>query len=150
MISHLRLTHVAAALSLSLFATHCPTLQAQSLGVSTQGVTGGLVIPSAQVLPTGTLAFTHGNYQEPQIGTYATQQNFSFGVGLLHYLELFGRFANYNNPHPDSTFLNGVSDLSPNIKVQLPPHWDRGPKVAVSMNASAGGAVNFQIKQLFL
>ena len=139
-----KLVNFGAALSLSFFATCSPPLYAQSLGVSTQGVTGGLVIPSAQVLAPGTFAITHGNYQEPQLGTYATQQNFSFGVGLLPYVELFGRFANYTNPHPDSIFLNGLSDLSPNIKIQVPTPWGRGPKMAVGMNDAVGGAVNFQ------
>jgi len=135
-------------LSLSLCALFSTPLQAQGLGVSSQGATGGLVIPSAEVLSLGTLALTYGNYQEPQLGTNSTRQNMSFGVGLLPRVELFGRFANYNNPVPGSILFSGVRDLSPNLKWQLPTPWPRGPKVALGFNDFAGGAANFKSNYL--
>ena len=71
---------------LALYAL-CHTLaQAQSLGVTSQGNTGGLVIPSAQVLPVGTVAASYGNYQEPFFGPHEKQQNMSLGIGLLPYV----------------------------------------------------------------
>jgi hypothetical protein len=117
---------------------------AQTGGVSTQANSGGLVIPAADVLPQGTLVVTSGNYQEPQLGSYATQENFSFGIGLLPYVELFGRYTNYINPPPEGSILvNGIRDLSANLKAQLPLPWAGGPRLAVGANDVAGGAVNF-------
>lgn len=134
-----RLTAVAALLALCV----APSL-AQTSSVNTQGNTGGLVIPSAQVLPVGTLAFTYGNFQESQLGQTATQQNFSFGMGLLPGLEFFGRYANYVDPIPGSILSSGQRDLSANIKWQLPLPWASAPKVAVGLNDLAGGASYFR------
>lgn len=119
-------------------------VQAQSLGISTQGGTGGLVIPYAEVLSSGTLAWTYGNYHEPQLGRHATEQNMSFGVGLLPHLELFGRFANYVNPTASVITANGPRDISANIKVQLPVPWSDGPRLALGVNDVGGGAVFFK------
>lgn len=132
--------------SLVLSALCVKPVLAQHPGVSTLGVTGGLVIPSAEVLPLGTLAFSYGNYQEPQLGTaFSTQQNLSFGLGLLQNVELFGRFANYNTPVPGSIILaNGIRDLSANLKVRLPTPWTTGPRIAIGVNDIAGGAINFK------
>lgn len=115
-----------------------------SQGVSTQGITGGLVIPSAQVLSTGTFAITYGNFQESQLGLTGTQQNLSFGVGLLHGLEFFGRFANYVDPIAGSILSSGQRDLSANVKFQLPLPWQSAPKVALGVNDLAGGASFFR------
>jgi hypothetical protein len=128
-----------------LLAYQAPLI-AQSFGVSSQGVTGGLVIPSAEVLAPGSLAFTFGNFQEPQFGAaHASQNNLSFGIGLAPRLEFFGRFADYTNPSPTSPiFASGVRDLSANFKLQLPTPWDAGPKVAMGVNDLSGGAVFFK------
>ena len=143
-----RLAQISGALCLSLCALFSAPAHAQGSGVSTQGATGGLVIPSAEVLPTGTMALTYGNYQEPQLGPHSTQQNTSVGVGLLNHVELFGRVTNYNNPLPGSILLNGVRDLSANLKLQLPTPWSVGPKLALGLNDIAGGAANFKSKYL--
>ena len=135
-------------LALGLCAFASAPAHAQGLGVTSQGSTGGLVIPSADVLPTGTMALTYGNYQEPQLGTHSTRQNTSVGVGLLNHVELFGRVTNYNNPVPGSILLNGVRDLSANLKVQLPTPWSVGPRLALGLNDIAGGAANFKSKYL--
>jgi hypothetical protein len=113
-------------------------------GISTQGITGGLVIPSAQVLSTGTFAFTYGNFQESQLGLSGTQQNLSFGVGLLNGLEFFGRFANYVDPIEGSILSSGQRDLSANVKFQLPLPWESAPKIALGVNDLAGGAAYFR------
>jgi hypothetical protein len=116
----------------------------QVAGIAAQGSTGGLVIPTADVLSQGSLALSYGNYQEPQLGTYSTQQNFSLGLGILPGLELFGRLANYTSTPPDAVLDSGIRDLSANVKVQLPDFWKGGPRLAVGMNDVSGGAVNFK------
>jgi Exopolysaccharide biosynthesis protein YbjH len=135
---------VAAYISASAAQTPPNAPKANPQGISTQGITGGLVIPSAQVLSTGTLAFSYGNFQESQLGLSGTQQNFSFGVGLLNGLEFFGRFANYVDPIPGSILSSGQRDLSANIKFQLPLPWASAPKVALGLNDIAGGASFFR------
>jgi len=122
---------------------------AQTLGISALGTTGGLVIPYADVLSQGSLALTTGNYQEAQLGApYVTQQNTSFGVGLLPGVEFFGRFGEYTNPNPNSIFVNGIRDISANLKVQLPSFGTWVPKIAVGMNDINGGAVFFKSSYL--
>lgn len=117
---------------------------APPLGVNIQGVTGGLVIPSAHVLSQGSVALTYGNYQESPLGASGTQQNLSLGFGLLPGFEFFGRFANYVDPIPGSILSTGQRDLSVNVKLQVPTPWASGPKIAVGVNDIAGGAAYFK------
>ena len=139
---------INASVAQTLAVAQPSPVGANPTGISTQGITGGLVIPSAQVLPIGTLAFTYGNFQESQLGQSTTQQNFSFGMGLLPGLEFFGRFANYVDPIPGSILFSGQRDLSANIKWQLPLPWASAPKVAVGMNDLAGGASFFRSRYI--
>jgi hypothetical protein len=143
--SRLKWAKSYGGLSLSLLALYQTPLHAQSVGISSQGVTGGLVIPSAHVLVTGSFALSYGNYQEPQLGVARTDQNnLSFGIGLLPGFEFFGRFANYTDPRPNSILFTGARDLSANVKLQLPLPWASVPKVAVGVNDLSGGAVFFK------
>ena len=122
-----------------------PLAQAQWSGVTPQGNTGGLVIPNAQVLPRGTMSLTYGDYQEPQLGEFANQQNATLGIGILPNIELFGRLTNYTNPATPGTIeLNGIRDLSANIKVAVPRPWSWLPQMALGVNDVTGGAVNFK------
>jgi hypothetical protein len=118
--------------------------QEMRLGQTTQGNTGGLVIPSADVLPLGSVAASLGNYSEPKLGSFSRRRNFSLGLGLLPNVELFGRFAEFQNPLPDSSFANGPRDISANVKVQFPSLWRNAPKFAVGLNDVFGGAVFFK------
>lgn len=132
-----RLT-LGALLILGLGSAH-----AQGTGISVKGVTGGLVIPSAWILETGTVAATAGNYMEPRIPYPDKRQNYSFGVGWFPYVELFGRFADYqydggSGPLP----INGPRDLSANIKFQLPSLSEHLPDFAFGVN-DLGGAANY-------
>jgi Exopolysaccharide biosynthesis protein YbjH len=123
---------------------------AENFGVTTEGSTGGLVIPSAYVLGSGSIAATAGNYPEPQLGTFSKKQNYTLGVGLLPNVELFGRIAEYQNPLPGSTYVNGPRDMSANVKVQLPGFWRNQPRVALGVNDVSGGAAFFNAKYVVL
>ncbi|MBE0626750.1 MAG: YjbH domain-containing protein [Burkholderiales bacterium] len=133
-----RRAKICFVLGLSLCALANAGARAEGLGVSSQGVTGGLVIPSADVLPLGTMAFTYGNYQEPQLGANSTRQNLSYGVGLLNHVELFGRYANYLEPKTGLFIRGGASDISANVKLELPTPWRTGPKLALGFNDFVG------------
>ena len=85
-------TFSAAALLLPV------VVQAQGLGVASLGATGGLTIPSAYVVQSGDMALSLGNYQDPRLGTFSRQQNYTLGFGLVPGVEVFGRFAEYQNP----------------------------------------------------
>ncbi|MGE0496649.1 MAG: YjbH domain-containing protein [Ramlibacter sp.] len=127
--------------ALGLFGAH---VHAQSDGISQPGATGGLVTPSAYVLAPGAVALTAGSYQEPKLGTFDRRRNYTLGIGLAPNFELFGRFAEYQNPRPDSRFASGPRDISANAKWQLPLDSRRWPKVALGLNDISGGAVYFK------
>jgi Exopolysaccharide biosynthesis protein YbjH len=133
--------HIALAACVACISTSIA--HAQSTGITTQGSTGGLVIPSAKVLSEGSMAFTLGNYMEPQFN-YPKRGNYSLGVGLLPNVEIFGRIADYQDPIPGSIFVNGPRDLSANVKLQLPDFWKDGPTFAIGANDVGGGAQFFQ------
>lgn len=114
-------------------------------GIATRATTGGLTIPSARVLDLGDIAFSAGNYEEPQLGLMPTRRNLSFGIGLFPNFELFGRHVQYENPPlPDSILLNGHRDISANVKYGLPKFWRGQPDVAVGGIDIFGGAVLFR------
>lgn len=113
-------------------------------GLSTLGATGGLKIPSAYVLPAGTLALSAGDDPEPALGAFTWHRTMSLGIGLVPGLEFFGRVAEYQNKVAGSRFSRGVRDISANLKMQLPVPWRSGPSVAVGITDIGGGAVFFQ------
>src|SRR5438552_17294571 len=96
-----------------LLAAVAPAIcSAQQAGVAARGATGGLTIPSAAVLNPGDIAYSIGNYEEPQEGSHRQRVNQTFGVGLAPYFELFGRYANFQNPTAFNQLLNGPRDVS--------------------------------------
>ena len=124
-------------------------LQAQGLGISSLGATGGLNIPSAYVLEPGDMALSVGNYQPAQLGTFSSRQNYSLGFGILPRVEVFGRLAEYQNPKttlPGLPDINGPRDVSANAKWQLPLDMPGLPKLAVGATDLSGGAVYFSSK----
>lgn len=123
--------------------------QAQGLGVASLGATGGLNIPSAYVLDSGDMALSVGNYQPARLGTFSHRQNYSLGFGLAPRVEVFGRFADYQNPkatQPGLPDVNGPRDISANVKWQLPIDLPGLPKLAVGATDLSGGAVFFSSK----
>ncbi len=129
---------------ITLAAFENPWSSSQTDGVSVQGITGGLAIPSAQVLPNYGMALNFGNYQEPRFGSNLTQQNMSYGLGIFQNVELFGRFAFYSSVPAGTWAYDDLRDLSANIKVQIPFLPEKGPQLAIGMNDVAGGAMNFK------
>lgn len=117
---------------------------AQSFGVSARGAVGGLTIPNAYVLPEGTIAVSANNFQEPGLGRFGRPRNFSLGVGLLPSLELFGRFADYQNPQLGTNFGLNPRDISANFKLELPIRRQYLPRVAVGMTDVSGGVSYFK------
>ena len=142
----LRNTGTVSAVMVLLF-WQATVAQAQGLGVASLGATGGLTIPSAYVLESGHMALSLGDYQDPNLGTFNRQRNSSLGFGLFPGVEFFGRFAEYTSRSatlPGANNLNnGISDISSNIKWQLPIDLQGLPKLAVGATDISGGAVFF-------
>jgi hypothetical protein len=146
-----RTMFVASAQSVAVLTlcSLCALAQAQDtptvpVGINTQGNSGGLVIPYADVLSPGSVAASRGNYREPLFGaTHDTQQDYSLGFGLTERVEFFGRFEEVSNP-PIGWGVNGTRDISANVKVQLPELWYNAPKFAVGLNDISGGASFFK------
>ncbi len=108
-----------------------------------RGYTGGLVIPTAEVLPEFGMALGYSGFTEPKFGEQTDSRTISIGFGILKHVELFGRYADYSST-PKGQFLNsGDRDVSANIKVRLPFLPERGPQVAFGLNDPAGGNVLF-------
>jgi hypothetical protein len=137
-IRFIRIGVMLAGVGFVLHAAH-----AQNRGITTQGAAGGLVVPSAQTLPSGDLAFTRSTYVEPNLGTFRKRQNNSVGIGLAPSIEIFGRFAEYQDPPPGQAIL-GARDISANIKFKLPEFWRGQPGIAVGLNDISGGASLFK------
>ena len=134
---------------LGLAMCQAAAVQAQVQGVASLGATGGLTIPSAYVLESGDLALSLGNYQNQKLGTFSRKQNYSLGIGLMPRVELFGRFAEYQNPQPTppgAPDVRGPRDISANVKWQLPLDVAWLPKLAVGVTDISGGAVYFTSK----
>lgn len=132
-------------LQAGLIAWACGPLpaRADAPGTSPRGMTGGLVIPTATVLPEQAFSINAGTYREPRFGERAYERNVTFGMGLLRNLEVFARFADYTDT-PSGTYLRrGPRDLSTNFKVRLPYLPERGPQAAFGMTDLAGGNVLF-------
>ena len=120
-----------------------------SLGASAQalnglGVGGGLAVPDARGLGTGTIALGMSNAPEPQFGKQPSPRSYLLGIGVLPGLEISGRFAEYAT-RQDGVGISGISDLSFNLKYSLA--WsDREDdlRVAVGANDYGGQATNFR------
>jgi hypothetical protein len=134
---------------LGLALCQAAAVQAQGLGVASLGATGGLTIPSAYVLDSGDLALSAGNYLDPKVGSFSRRQNYTLGIGLVPRIEIFGRFAEYQNPRSvpaNAASINGPRDISANLKWQLPLdllNLSGLPKLAVGATDVSGGAVFF-------
>jgi hypothetical protein len=131
---------IIAALALTLAVA----VQAQQLNAT--GVVGGLSIPNAQALGSGTLALGLGNPLEPQsVARSARSVTHVLGIGLAPGLDLVGRFAEYSTRQADGFLVGGRSDLSANVKFSLAP-WPgiEAPRLAFGVNDIAGGATMFR------
>ena len=133
-----RILPLALAVASCAFAS---AAQAQQSGLAAMGSTGGLFIPSAQVLPQGHLQLGYGNYFEPEFNNLANRpfiehDNYYFGIGILPNVELHGRLLNL--PYNRSGFVQGARDLSFNVKAQLPQFFELQPKLAVGVNDISG------------
>lgn len=121
-------------------------VMAQELSAMTvYGPSGGLTIPSGQVLPDGVAAFGFNNNIESTFSKVRHTDNYLFGMGVFPYIELSGRLVNYlgNDASSDALIRR---DLSANVKVAIPQFFRLQPDLAVGVNDLAGGAASYRSK----
>ncbi|WP_167758710.1 YjbH domain-containing protein [Zemynaea arenosa] len=135
--SYLKCRPRALALLLAAF----PLLPAYSQVLSTSGTSGGLNIPYGSVLPDGDVVIGLNNDREAEFTNRHRGQNYQMGIGLLPYVEVSGRLANY--PRNENRDL-GTRDLSANIKFALPKLFRNQPDIALGRNDLGGGAPTFR------
>jgi hypothetical protein len=104
------------------------------------GSSGALTVPDGAVLRDGVAVFGMNNASEPEFYKLKRGENYQFGIGLLPYLELSGRLANY----PGSPGNNGVRDLSANVKIGIPKFFKSQPDIAFGVNDLGGGNPYFE------
>lgn len=112
------------------------------------GVTGLVNIPSAEIVDQGTFALHRDNFADRRFAARSEQANgTSLTVGILPFLEVAGRLANFDNslpPRPNGFDRFVSRDLSANFKIQLPRFTDYMPYLAVGATDVGGAANNFE------
>ncbi|GAB2853583.1 hypothetical protein GCM10027277_22490 [Pseudoduganella ginsengisoli] len=106
------------------------------------GSSGALTVPDGAVLRDGVAVFGLNNASEPEFYKQKRGENYQFGIGLLPYVELSGRLANY----PGTPSNNGVRDLSANVKIGIPKIFNFQPDIAFGVNDLGGGNPYFSSK----
>ena len=109
------------------------------------GPSGGLIIPTGRIFADGTAAFSVNNYLEPRFSRAHHGENYLFALGVLPYIEISGRLANYPITSPTDFALR---DLSANLKIAVPKVFSWQPDISFGANDFAGGAPNFSSRYL--
>lgn len=144
-----RIPALLAGILLTPIAIAADAMPAPAL--STLGLSGGLNIPTARLLPAGTLEAQANNYYDRRYAANVKNgYNLLLGLPLLPYTEFSGRLAEYpsKTSRQTDTIVDQfvIRDLSANLKLQLPRLQDRQPDIAIGMTDIGGGAVNFRSK----
>lgn len=134
-----------ASRHLLLLLLALPVLHADSLSpsLSFQGYTGVINTPNAQVMREGDLTLQYNNQYDNHLRGYDPsisrpgEDNYIVGMGFFSWFELQGRLVNV----PEQ-----IRDLSFNVKVQLPFHFDYFPDIAFGVQ-DLGGDVSFYDNQ---
>lgn len=112
------------------------------------GATGLVNIPSAEIVDQGTFALHRDNFADRRFAARSEQANgTSLTVGILPFMEVAGRLANFDNstpPRPNGFDQSGPRDLSANVKFQLPRFTQYMPFLAIGATDVGGAANNFE------
>lgn len=120
-------------------------------GMSFEGYTGLLTIPTGRVTPEGDVDVQANNYLDPRFRHLPDREarNYIFSVGMWPHLEVGGRLAEIHRKDADPYAYRDLDqrDLSGNIKLHLPTPYPREglwPQIAVGMQDFAGLATNYR------
>ncbi len=138
---------------LTLSSTLHAAEQSPAYGVASLGSSGGLTIPYAHVVNADDVVIATNNYHEPMLGPFKKRHdNYYLGFGLFPNIEVFGRFAEYQNYRARITNgwdANGPRDLSANIKWKLPlDKIQYLPDIAIGATDLHGGSTYFISKYI--
>ena len=109
------------------------------------GTTGGLAVPDAYSLGSGTVALGLSDAREPQLGPAQKPRSALLGIGLLPGLDVVGRVAEYGERDSAGNLVRTPSDLSFGFKASLALGTGSDAfRVAAGVNDLAGGASWFR------
>lgn len=135
--------------TLILFSSTLLSAENFSSSLSSQGFTGLINTPNAQVIKEGDAVFQFNNQFDNNLRYYnynnpkVSEENYIAGVGFLQNLEIVGRLAQVDGFTPSSKQQGyEVRDLSGNFKFQLPYHNKYLPDIAIGAQ-DFGGVANF-------
>ena len=120
-----------------------------SNSLSSQGFTGLINTPNAQVIKEGDVVFQFNNQFDNHLRNYnytspdASEENYIGGVGFFPNLEVVGRLVEVGRLSPTSTYDFSVRDLSANFKYKLPLDYDVLPDIALGLQDFGGSANHY-------
>ena len=120
----------------------------RSDAITVSGASGGLLIPDGRVLNDGVVSLGFNNFVETRFANAARGENYVFAIGLFPLLEASARLANYPIAGAKGYGAFYASDLSANMKLQMPRLFQMQPDIAFGINDMGGGAPMFQSKYL--
>jgi len=127
----------------SLFDT--PGILRNSL--STWGLPGIIHVPTATMVPEGSVDVAYNNARDPQVFPgVERQKNFNFALGFLPRLTIGGR----GTVPTDAQGMDLAGDISANIQLQLLEDRSWWPAVAVGLQDVSGGAQFFRSRYVVL
>jgi len=136
--------------TLLLFSSTLLVADNFSSSLSSQGFTGLINTPNAQVIKEGDAHFHFNNQFDNHLRYYnynnsnASEENYIAGIGLFPNFEVIGRLVEVGRLSPTSTYDFSVRDLSANFKYQIPYYHKYLPNIALGLQ-DFGGVANHYV-----
>lgn len=115
-----------------------------SNSLSSQGFTGLINTPNAQVIEEGDATFQFNNQFDNHLRNYnynnldASEENYIIGIGLFPNLEVVGRLVEVGRLSPTAINDFSVRDLSANFKYKIPHNYKYFPNIALGIQDIGG------------
>lgn len=133
-----------------LFSSSLVVAENFSNSLSSQGFTGLINTPNAQVIKEGDAVLQFNNQFDNHLRNYnynnsdASEENYIAGIGLFPNFEVIGRLVEVGRLSPTSTYDFSVRDLSANFKYKIPYQHKYLPNIALGLQ-DFGGVANHYI-----
>jgi hypothetical protein len=137
------------ASTLILFSSTLLSAENFSSSLSSQGFTGLINTPNAQVIKEGDAVFQFNNQFDNHLRNYnynnsdASEENYIAGLGLFQNFEVVGRLVEVGQLSGQETYDFSVRDLSANFKYQIPYYHKYLPNIALGLQDFGGVANNY-------
>ena len=120
-----------------------------SNSLSSQGFTGLINTPNAQVIKEGDAVIQFNNQFDNNLRNYnynnpeVSEENYIAGVGLLSNLEIVGRLVEVDKFSPKRNYDFSIRDLSANFKYKIPYQHKYLPNIALGLQDFGGEANHY-------